>query len=231
MIDLGKWPTMRVVGKSVTPDQAGDILICTAPWFDTFPKSAGWERESREIAAEYGMPLQPVYEHGGDHGQWFRATWNSWVPSFNNWRRKHGVLEVMDLDGPCNDLITSSYRAWINWDGLVAGQFNIGKYPSEDKVAEFFQEVTDRFPYLNLAVDLISEHPDQRGRVDSRIDYSRAYRIVVHDGRIDTYEGELEQLELPDEFFRWQNSIDRMGDQGVTPERLRRAFDHLVSRR
>ena len=88
MIDLGKWPTMRVVGRNVTPDQAGDILICTAPWFQTFPKATGWERESREIAAEFGMPLQPVYEHGGDHSKWFRATWDSWVPSFNDWRRK-----------------------------------------------------------------------------------------------------------------------------------------------
>lgn len=229
MIDLGKWPTMRVVGEPVTPEQAGDILICTAPWFDTFPKTEGWDREARVIAAEYGMPLQPARPHGNGHDDWFRETWHVWLPAFGEWRRKYGVLDVMNLDGPANDLIGTSYRAWCNWDGLVAGQFNIGKWPDADTVAEFFSEVADRFPYLRLTVDLVSEFESERGVITDATEYSRACRINVGDGCINVHEGAVESLVLPDAWFDWQNGADRFVEQGVSPERLRQAFYHLTN--
>jgi hypothetical protein len=228
IMNLGKWPTMRVLGERVTPDQAGDILICTAPWFVSFPKEGGWEHEARLIAKEYGMPLQPAYPHGGDHSKWFQTTWHSWMPVFNDWRTKHGVLEIMSEDGPCNNLISTTYRAWINWDGLIAGNFSIGKWPDQDDVAEFFANVAERFPYLALTADLLSEFPDVRGGKDET-HYESACRIQVSGGKVEVYEGAVDPLILPDEFFRWQSNADWLDEQGVEADRLRRAFRHLTN--
>lgn len=229
MTYLGKWPTMRVVGKPVSRHQAGDILICTTNWFDYFPKGSGWEHDVRVLASRYGMPMQPIYDKSR-HDEWFQETWHVWRPEFQKWCQTYGVMELNDFDGPGNDLITGSHRAWCNWDGEIAGQFNIGKDPSEFSVRDFFREVAHRFPFLDMTVDLISEHKDQRGDTSSEEGYTKASRLTIRGGGVhlnEQYEGDA--LVLPESWIRWQEGLNRMDERGVTPARLREAFEHLTA--
>jgi hypothetical protein len=227
VIYLGKWPTLRVVGQPVSQWQASRILLSTYPWWG-FANDKGWLRQVREIAAEFGMPVEPLRSDFKTHDEYCTEQFRVFMPAFQEFCEQNGIICWMSADGIGNDMITGNYRSWCDWNGLIAGQFNIGKWVDEDEVLTTWKRIAELHPALTLTADLVSEQPDQQGGSDA-VEYTRAYRYHVARGTVSMQDYEdLEPLVLPQAYINRVMTVDRMDEQGVSPERLRQAFRDLL---
>lgn len=138
---LPKWPAMTVEGKSVTPEQASEILVRTHSWY-----SGCNDREWMEIvwrAAGYDFR---------DERGWVRPK----VEDVERISKELGVLPIGLLH---NRRIFSSWvggpHGWCSWDGTIrSNNYNIGKWPSTEGVLEEWEVIAEAFPFLDLHCQL-----------------------------------------------------------------------------
>ena len=232
MIHLGKWPTLRVVGEPVTEAEASRILVSTFSWWGAFANDKDWLGQVRAIAGEFGMPVEPLRDDFGSHDEYVKHAFRVWLPAFTTWTEEHGVLTTISPDSIGNDRITGTYRAWCHWDGLIEGQYSVGKDPGEDEILDEWEQIARLHPGLVLTADLISEHDDCRGDTSNPEGYTAAYRYHVANGMVRMEQSlSFEPLVLSDEYMHRAHNEDRMSSRGTTPERLRQAFRDLVGAR
>lgn len=149
---LGKWPAMVVIGKKITENQAKEIIIRTSGLF---------------FVSNNHVFVQALYEHifkRKSQQQKYHSTICDYYTTEKEYRsvmEKYGIL--YDIEYLKNGgRVVSSYiggpHGWCNWDGTIfTNSYNIGKYPSVDRVEKEWKIIARAFPYLNLKCQLWKE--------------------------------------------------------------------------
>ena len=153
-VHLTKWPKLIVVGDSVTPEQAMEIIIRTQ-CVDFFHSN---ERAWQEIVkAAFAMPEFPSLNDPDPEVN--RATLAAYQAADMAARESMGILDIEYLH---NARILSSWiggpHGWCDWDGTIGcANYNIGKWPEESEVTAEWVRIAAAFPFLNLQAQLITD--------------------------------------------------------------------------
>jgi hypothetical protein len=198
-IKLPKWPALVVAGKSVTTDQAAEIIIRTDGWWISC-NDREWVREVQELT---GI----VPGHSMENSQ-----------STQDFRQRMGVL---DLEYLTTSRIASAYiggpNGWCEWDGSIRQEGkNIGKWPSVRNVLDEWGLIARAFPFLDLTAMLFDHEyceEDARALVEFRV---RDGEVLMHEPTTDMRPRD------PDPEYR--NLFVRT-ERGCTIEQLRHALD------
>lgn len=152
-----KWPKLLMVGETVKPEQAREILIRTNHWFMLeYNYSKGMIEET--IKQFYKRTLAPEHQIGYNKID---------VEDFI------GKLDVIELNYLDNARIQSSWigglKGWMNWDGkLFTNNYNIGKWPTEDELISDIETITKAFRYLDFELQLVREYYDDYSNLERR---------------------------------------------------------------
>jgi hypothetical protein len=144
-IELPKWSGLLVVGDSITPEQAGEIIVRTSDWYSLFNLN-GEKHLLNEVKKIYRETL-PIEELISE------VIFNE-----NVFYQKIDHLSLSYLD---NDRIDSSWigglKGWCDWDGTIfCNNYNIGKYPNVIDVIDDLKDIIKAFPYLEFKLQLLS---------------------------------------------------------------------------
>lgn len=203
MTDMTKWPRLLVVGETITPEQADEVLIRTNTW-DGFGLNEAFENQ--------------VFALAGIRRSEYRAPdWESRV----EFMTRIGALNLRYLS---NDRIGSSWfggsHGWCDWDGSIGcSTFNIGKWPSSDEVLQEWKDISQAFPFLDLTAQLVPNEGDSDMAVAT---------FRIRDGQA-TCDEDLAPLIRPVEEVSFNPQSFMSGDfgVGVSLEHLSRALDRM----
>lgn len=162
---LPKWPELRVVGESVTEEQAAEMIVRlgTSAILSPSTNDRAWEKEILSLTG-----LSSIYDLA-----WGESMRDHWKAA-HAWREKLRSIELEYLD--LNRAIATSYIGgcvtWVAWNGAI-GQtgHNIGKWPSVETVAEEWQAIAEAFPFLRLRAQLFSGEWCEEG-IEAVVEYS-----------------------------------------------------------
>ena len=140
---LPKWPGLLVVGKSVSLEQAEEILIRTA----SFHFSSNDRAFQRDLYKALGVPLTEDISY--PYPEW---------EILQEVEKKYGNLPLEYLH---NSQIVSSYvggpHGWCDWEGNIGcNSYNIGKWPSVEEVYREWKLIAAAFPFLILKSQLFN---------------------------------------------------------------------------
>lgn len=141
MVALPKWPALLVVGEPVSEEDACEILIRTnSSWFNT--NDDEWKKQ---VFQAYGIKFSQD-QHG------FILDSNQFEVE-----KELGVLDLSFLD---NDRIMSCWiggpHGWCDWEGRIgSSNYNIGKWPSDERVLYEWMQIAQAFPFLKLKAQLL----------------------------------------------------------------------------
>ena len=144
-IELPKWPGLLVVGDSITPEQAEEIIIRTSQvgynFFD----------ENNNLVAEQ---IKTIYEESLPPEERI-----SFIKL--NEEMYYEKINLLHLSYLRNDRIDSSWigglKGWCDWDGTIfCNNFNVGKYPYVVDIINDLKKINKNFPYLNFKLQLLS---------------------------------------------------------------------------
>lgn len=202
-MDLGRWPVLLIAGRTVTPDQADEILLRTN-WGVRCP-DRDWQAAAWAIM---GITGRRITYRG--------VTWNPFEEL-----ESRQLLGGIDLEYLTNHRIMSTSMdgtdGWCDWDGTVGGFYHVSsKSPSVMAITDEWQLIAAAFPYLSLRAQAITED-------DSRLEWR------VSGGRaalLDETGTPIDAETLPD------NSgpeYDKPGwGTGVSLDRLEHAVQHVM---
>lgn len=179
-IALPKWPAMTVVGKSVTKDQAAEILIRT----NCFYYDCNNQDWNQKVYALLGV--LDAYLHKYD-----RDNLNKGILFYNQLDKAVKELGILQLDYLWNNRIMSSWifgaKGWCDWNGnIFCNNFNIGKWPNTHDVAKEWSYIAEAFPYLDLKCQLFNGETCEEG-IAPLIEY------IIKDGHV-TFERPIQEL-------------------------------------
>ena len=140
-IILPKWPECRVDGKSVTKEQAQEILIRT----QGFLFSSNNRPFHQELLKTLGVETKEEYPY------------HDWDDLSAKAEEYHCLpLSYLSTERICSCYIGGP-NGWLDWDGEIyqTGN-NIGKWPSVESVYEDWKLIAKTFPYLDLRCQLFS---------------------------------------------------------------------------
>lgn len=163
-IVLPKWPQMLVTGKSVTVEQAKDIIFRTDTFFtDASVHSGG---NCRAFNAEYrnkaGLTALQVFRNNPGGHSWVDVDWDR----RDYLCRRLGVVRtryVRNEWGSCS--FVGGPHGWCHPDGTIAFTNNVGKWPSVVELLDDWADIAQAFPYLDLHVSLMSGESSMRDTV------------------------------------------------------------------
>lgn len=153
---LPKWPQMIVTGKSVTSDQALDIIFRTDSFLTDCDEWSGGNAKNfnnwyRDISGLNNFRI----ENGGDSIDFklLRPFWDK-REQFLNTLGFISTNYVHNSWGSC--AFVFGPHGWCHPNGKIQYSDNIGKYPSVEEVLEDWTKLAVAFPYLDLNVTLMS---------------------------------------------------------------------------
>lgn len=157
-MDLTKWPRLLVVGESITPTQANEVLIRTCQPAYLSSNDKMWDAVVREVMGfADDTPPRELYEDGraNERWEWLRERWNH-----NNKRTRD--LGIIGLEYLYTSRISSSWiggpHGWCSWDGKIGcSNYNIGKWPSVQEVTNEWRDIAEALPFLDLTAQLITD--------------------------------------------------------------------------
>lgn len=202
---LPKWPGVFVTGKSVTPDQAKDIIFRTDTSIHRPSEYMGGNdhRFRAHCARVFGwqpyLDLQKLYfdafhdkEAGGVERRQkiFDKLEANGFP--NIWSVGEAWAEEMGIvctEYVYNSWLSSSYiggpTGWVSPKGEVSVEgHNYGKWPSVEDIVEEWKRLQAAFPYIDLVCTL---HSGEACEDDAR----PVCTIVVRDGAVKVCEPDL----------------------------------------
>lgn len=228
-IGLPKWPTLVVIGKPVTREQAMEIIIRTDR-LDPTSNDPSFERQLNEIV--YGvsassMELSDALKelHGFEN-------WNdSWI--FREEKRKEvGCLE--DLCYLNNSQILSSWiggpHGWCQWNGNIeTSNYNIGKWPSVEEVYNEWKIIAKAFPFLDLKSQLFGhEAGETNWKTKELVPINPLIEFTIKNGEA-TMSIPESPLKNPDSIISFD--ILRPGrERGCTIEQFDKAYNFTKSK-
>jgi hypothetical protein len=212
-----KWPRLLVTGPPVTEAHADEILIRTNDWHSLFSNDKRWQATVERIATEFGRPVDP--EPGAS------VDWRAHHEAEQKWCRDLGILDLEYLN---NSRVMSCWyggpHGWCNWDGVIGcDTYNIGKWPSDEKVTAEWEQIAAAFPWLTLTAQCVDDEGE--GQL--------AAEWVVQAGRVRYDPAPTAQVlparELDASAFITSVVTARFGgERGVSEERLWQAFERVT---
>jgi hypothetical protein len=230
-IGLPKWPALIVKGKSVTREQAMEILIRTDDlWFSSNDRE--FEAQLNEILLD--LDYVPREYSGDDKAIADKLGLDS--TNGENFAKiseykdsKTSDLNRLDLHYLKNRRIVSSWiggpHGWCDWEGNInCRNYNIGKWPSVEEVYNEWVTIAKAFPYLELSAQLYNGETSEE-------DSSPVIEFNIKDGKVEMSIPE-EPLDLPsfgmaDMFSRFNNPY---AERGCTIELFKSALEHIRSK-
>jgi|688.fasta_scaffold00172_182 hypothetical protein len=135
---LPKWPQLLVVGKSITQEQAKDIIFRTDSFFtDTY-----------------------CYAGGNDQSfnKWYRETANISTDDWNLSDYLREKIKFLSLRYLSNNYGSCSFifgpNGWCNPSGNIYYSHNIGKWPEVSEVYDDWVQIAEAFPFLQIEATL-----------------------------------------------------------------------------
>jgi hypothetical protein len=158
-VGLPKWPGIIVVGKSVTSDQAAEIIIRTNAWYYGC-NDKKWEKIVDKVTGL--KSFSSTHDLPKDQLNKALALIEKLRDDFDN------SIHHIDLEYLYTAWVMSAYiggpHGWINWDGSIAyGGHNIGKYPSAETVFNEWKLIAEAFPFLDLRCQLMNAEACEDG--------------------------------------------------------------------
>jgi hypothetical protein len=152
--NLGKWPRLIVSGRKIPSELAAEIIVRT----DSFYFSCNDRHWTRDLYGTLGVALND-YDLVRDLDKEDAA------------KKRYGVLQLIYLN---NHQIASPYiggpHGWVDWDGIIGcSTFNIGKWPSVEKVLEEWKLIASTWPELEFQSQLIADEGKGEPVVDFHI--------------------------------------------------------------
>lgn len=153
---LPKWPQMLVTGKSVTTEQAFDIILCTDMFFsDACTYGGGNNRNFCESYRESANLVALQEEVTTADGRKFTNV---------DWDRQYALrkdLGFVETGYVSNDWGSSSFifgpHGWCHPNGTIKFIDNVGKWPSIREVYDDWVKIAEAWPFLDLHVTLMSD--------------------------------------------------------------------------
>lgn len=184
-----KWPRLIVVGESITPAQAEQVIVRTDSGY-LHCNDLKWEAAARKIMGLYDFMEERDQSRLNEIGYITQGIEREFAA-----RAALGMLELHYLS---NTQIAGAWlgggtQGWCHWDGRIgSANYNIGKWPTVEEVTEDWKKIARTFPYLNLRSQLASTVDD---------DLLRNPRVwgtwTVKDGEVHFNGSERELMELP----------------------------------
>lgn len=172
-VDLPKWPAFVVCGKKVTERQAAEIVIRTDSHVPDFTYACNDSGFCYELNDLFGIPEFSMQNEPQDVRSHFAK--------IQMLKQELGIVEV---DFLANNQIASAYiggpHGWCNWNGdIFCNDYNIGKWPDVDEVAEEWAQIAKAFPFLQLTCQLFTgEHCDEDAQPAVQFDVANGYVTV-----------------------------------------------------
>lgn len=205
---LPKWPGLVVVGSSITPEQAMEVLIRT----DALRFSCNDKEFVNRLCDLFDIPRDKEYG------------WIS-LEVTDVLREKLGCLSLHYLE---NSRIVSAWiggpHGWCDWDGTIGcSNFNIGKWPSVEQVREDWTAIAQAFPYLSLKSQLFSGETCEEGVVP-------VVEFEIVGGKVEVQPPQGVLCPLKDNLNDFISNWAYRSERGVTPELFKRAVEHTYER-
>lgn len=208
---LPKWPSVYVTGKSVTPEQARDIIMRTDTFVQTMSPYAGndrlfVERVLRDSGWKELLDEEERYydEIRNDPVAAREMRDKAFAPFSSSWELRLAWQEqmgVISTEYVYNSHFCSSYiygpTGWCGLDGTIAvNGHNYGKWPNVENIVSDWRSLAKAFPYLDLCCTL---HNEEARAEDPAIP---VVTIKVCNGEVTVHEPDLSMHEpLADTYY------------------------------
>lgn len=208
--ELIKWPGFVVVGKSVSKEQAAEIILRTDHcYFSTNDRA--WDKTCKEIL-EYPRDEDDI-------GKWRESIGNIPLEYLNN-----SWIGSAYIGGP---------HGWCDWDGNIGCHYgNVGKWPSVKDVKNDWKAIADAFPFLDLGCQLYNAEIVYNAEI-GELGAQPIVHFKIQDGFVGVYEPD--GILKPDvygaksgsEATAWLALVTGAPgrERGCTEEQLKMAFD------
>jgi len=203
-IDLPKWPQMLTAGKSVSIEQAKEIIRRTDSFFlhlsggndDDYNNKVfdllNIPSESHDIQARLEMSDKTRF-----------ALLDKILKEQDEWRKQFGVIETHYVN---NDWISTFYvcgpAGWCHPTGQIGHTHNVGKWPSPEEIAEDWHLIVSAFPFLETVSTLFDKEYCEEGA-------NPVVTIFVKDGNVTLMDADLKLHEAyPKPKLRYNGTED-----------------------
>jgi hypothetical protein len=196
-----------VTGRSVSPEQADEILVRTAIWALMCSNDKSWERIIAEVA---GISV-------GEYGYYDSE-------SLRRFEQRHGVLDLRYL---YNERIACAWingpKGWCDWDGEIGcSTWNIGKWPTVEAVTDDWTTIAEAFPFLTLTAQLV---PEEGEAAAPAVEWSVSDGLVAMNPEPTRILRPVEQFDIEEAAYKIK--YDRFRERGVDRERLQQAVNRV----
>lgn len=190
MRDLTKWPRLVVVGESITPEQAAEVIFRTTDWSHIHSHDQAWDAV---VWSGVGLPYTIVFQDSHARVE-FDDTSIEYQQAV---RVINTEIEVIHLSYLHNEQIASTWiggrHGWCQWNGqIITSNYNIGKWPSAEHVLEDWEMIASTFPFLNLRAQLWADE----GRTNENDDADILVEYTVKHGTVSVIEDPREPLAI-----------------------------------
>lgn len=206
-VELTKWPRLLVAGESISPEQAGEIILRTTSYL-----TANDRYFVARVCELFGIEVDNTT---GMMPDW--RSFGAWYQSINGLR----------LDYLKNSQIMSSWiggaHGWCHWSGAIGcSNYNIGKWPSAAAVEEEWQLIAAAWPFLDLHCQLV---PDEGEAPYAVAEWRVRGGRVMRPADPPPYEPIVTVTEVLD--FRAIKALFVGGERGVELARLEEAWSRI----
>jgi hypothetical protein len=174
---LPKWPQMLVTGKSVTQEQAKEIIFRTDSFLTDECEFAGGNNKS---FTEWYQDLSLLAKFRESYNKDYRVFYEA----VDNLKSALGVIQT---DYVSNNWASCAFifgpHGWCSPYGRISYSDNVGKWPNIEDIENDWKKIAAAFPYLDLVVTLM----DGEGCED---DTSPVVNMVVKKGKVKLMPGD-----------------------------------------
>jgi len=217
---LPKWPGLLVTGKSVTREQAMEVIIRT----DNLQFISNDQTFAKRLnLCVYGVAADS-FERYDCIRNMLKIPADVYDPIFEYEDKCRDAVKQLELSYMNNYRIVSSWvggpHGWMHWDGTVGcNNYNIGKYPSVQDVFEDLTVIAHEFSFLDMRVQLLDKEIGEDGA-------RPVVEFIVKDGTVITVEP-LEMIAEMDMDYTFNNFsvLTSGGERGCTYDQFAEAFD------
>ena len=205
--NLPKWPALTVVGNPITHGQACEVLIRTS----SFHFSGNDRNFKRSLYDVLGIPPDD-----------FGATDDNWRAHLDGVRSAMEKYRCLNLEYLQNHRILSAYigghHGWCNWNGRIhCDSYNIGKWPSCERVFQEWKLIAEAFPFLQLKSQLWSGEQCEEG-------HEPIIQFNVANGNVEVREPEELIAPVYNNDIEAESFLSFGRERGCTIEEFKRAL-------
>lgn len=220
-VNLPKWPGLIVKGKSVTKDQAKEILIRTDN-FGFYCNDRKWEKTINRLIFGHFLGVNSLNE---ELKKEFNLNNRLEVYDFKEELYIKKYRRIQDLCYLNNHRIASSWiggtYGWCSWDGKIeCNNYNIGKWPDAIEVYNEWVIIAKEFPFLNLKCQLLNSE------ISEDCEKIPVIEFEIKKGKVRAYKPK-KLLDQPREVDIISIFNNPYAERGCTEEVLRDALDFV----